>query len=579
MFSRNVYRGSRLSRFDSEIVHQAQDNPVRRSFSMKTMFRDLFFKLDEQYGVKQTLVPCVLVGAPVLFVLFLIFMYLTISPDLGNALQAKDTKYNTCDSILKIPASMITSSNSKGVVPCIHEEDIESALDLLRLIAPELQRRIELHKCTDAKYPFTLTAREALQMGLSKNEEEIHEIEMTRNLHNMEYLIESNPQWHISHVNVNGVPLTFDEVQQLRPSQTNAFGILQPRLPLSCLFYKKLQTFFFVVGLLAICSGLGYAANTFYKFTVRMQSERQQKTNYFINEILKIVMNQAVKFPHNPDAALIVVNHLRDKLIEPARRREMEAIWTDAIQFLEKNESRVQFEVGLRNGEDCKMIRWIDTVQAFQAHQPHGASLPVQQPVPLAPPSTNQPSPPSNLYNAGQLSQMSENMAVKKWQSPAFDKTNKIESPPTECLKIRQMFDKYEANSADLKIIISDAILEKVGPTCKIFDIQLEKQTCCVYVRCATKKDAGIVHGEINGWWFDNRLVSIKFLKLDRFLNRFPNSTANNNVMRPSNSQKLSLTQCITEPGNRFEDEDDDFDEDDHHQGPNSRDDPRYRSN
>lgn len=171
--------------------------------------------------------------------------------------------------------------------------------------------------------------------------------------------------------------------------------------------------------------------------------------------------------------------------------------------------------------------------------------------------SSSSSKPVTSLYNAAQLSKVGESMlTAKKWQSPAFDKTNKISSPPTPCLKIRQMFDKYEAANANLKTIISDAILEKVGPTCKIYDIFLEPQTCCVYVRCATAKDAGMVHDEINGWWFDNRLVSIKFLRLERFMDRFQESANNRQLLRPSNPQKLSLTQC-----NREEPDDDDDEE------------------
>lgn len=98
----------------------------------------------------------------------------------------------------------------------------------------------------------------------------------------------------------------------------------------------------------------------------------------------------------------------------------------------------------------------------------------------------------------------------------------------------------------------------QVGPKCRILDVQLEKTACCVYVRCETPKDAGIVHDEINGWWFDNRLVSIKFLRLERYLSRFPKSTAALAPLRPSNTKNLSMSQCFTEPpDNAFADDDD----------------------
>uniref|UniRef100_A0A182STE9 Uncharacterized protein n=1 Tax=Anopheles maculatus TaxID=74869 RepID=A0A182STE9_9DIPT len=107
------------------------------------------------------------------------------------------------------------------------------------------------------------------------------------------------------------------------------------------------------------------------------------------------------------------------------------------------------------------------------------------------------------------------------------------------------MFDKYEVNDPNLKTIVQDAILEKVGGRCKIYDIQLDRSSCCVYVRCASAKDAGIVHDEINGWWFDNRLVSIKFLRLERYLQRFPRSLAGPACLKPSNKNNSSMSHQL----------------------------------
>lgn len=161
---------------------------------------------------------------------------------------------------------------------------------------------------------------------------------------------------------------------------------------------------------------------------------------------------------------------------------------------------------------------------------------------------------------------------VKKWQSPAFDKSNKIKDPPTECLKIRQMFDKHEASNPNLKQVIQDSILEKVAhTTCRIYDLQLDKQTCCVYVRCASAKDAGIIHDEVNGWWFDRRLVSIKFLRMDRYLARFPGSVNASGpaCLKLSNTKNLSMingdddASTSRQNGKRSADSLDDYEDDD----------------
>lgn len=240
---------------------------------------------------------------------------------------------------------------------------------------------------------------------------------------------------------------------------------------------------------------------------------RKEIVNGLVSDITNAVIEQATK--ESEDGA-VIVNHLRDKLIPISKRRELEWAWQEAIRFIDENESRIQFEVGNRNGEDCRMMRWMDAAPRTSMA---GVSL--------LSASTN------------------ENRSVKTWQSPAFDKSNKIKDPPTPCLKIRQMFDKYDANDPSLKQVITDAILAKVGTSCNIYDVQLDKSSCCVYVLCATNGDAGIVHDQINGWWFDTRLVSIKFLRLERYLERFPQTESGQTCLKPTSYASMTSTSSV----------------------------------
>lgn len=50
-----------------------------------------------------------------------------------------------------------------------------------------------------------------------------------------------------------------------------------------------------------------------------------------------------------------------------------------------------------------------------------------------------------------------------------------------------------------------------------------------------------MVHDLVNGWWFDGRLISIKFLRIERYLGRFPHSTGVG-LLQPSNTNNLSMT-------------------------------------
>lgn len=519
----------------TEIVHQ-QPEP---SISPSAAFSNLLNRLDEQYGVKQTFIPCILLSTLVIFFAMVALMYVTISPDLVNTINEKTTIYTLCGQ-----NEQQNGDSTALVIPaynCIEKESINGALELLKIIAPELQNRAERNRCHDKNTPYILSAREAISLVQQKNHHKIDVRKTIKNLENLEYLIEMNPQWKIIHTNSNGNPIKYDELMDLRKTQTNHFAITNPKLPLLCSLYNKLQKFFnFIlisVGTL-ISIGLLYFI---YRLIKNYQQSRKETVTYFIDEIISTLMRQA---SINPERSTIIVNHLRDKLIPLHKRKQLEWAWNEAIKFLEQNESRIQFDCGTHNGEDVKLMKWIDTLCNNSNNLDHHYG--------------NKSSSPFALSSTLLMNHS------KKWHSPAFDKTNKIANPPTQCLKIRQMFDKFEANNPNLKQIIQDAILEKVGPSCKIYDIQLDKQTCCVYVRCATVKDAGIVHNEINGWWFDKRLVSIKFLRLERYLNRFPKSLSGPQCLHPSNTQNLSMSQCSKDLNSINDDiEEDDIDEDD----------------
>lgn len=504
---------------ENDIVTHAQPDPEPPQIPLRVAMGNLISKLDEHYGFKQTFIPCALLCLFIAFLVFVAFMYMTISTDIASTLSSIDTRYDLCD---------ITS---KDTTKCIAQSELESALDLLKLVGSELKSRVEHSKCVDSSVTYWISANEVLKLA-KEHSPNVLIPQLTKHLHAMEYLIDRNPQWRINHCDQDGKEIDFVEVLRRRPTKSNYFAILKPKLPFTCMLYNKFHTFFVIIGVLGLVGIITYLVNYFLKFVLYVKQKRKNQVNMLISEIIQAV-SQAANEPSD-EGGVVIVNHLRDRLITPDNRRKLEWAWLEALQFLEQNESRIQFEVGNRGGEDFKMMRWIDT----------------------APPASA-----SRTVPGG----------AKKWQSPAFDNTNKIPDPPTPCLKIRQMFDKYEVNDPNLKTIVQDAILEKVGVRCKIYDIQLDRSTCCVYVRCASAKDAGIVHDEINGWWFDNRLVSIKFLRLERYLARFPRSSAGPVCLKPSNRNNSSMSQQqsvadrppTTNPLERDDDEEEEEEEED----------------
>lgn len=511
----NSSSGSSGTFNENDIVTHAQPDPEPPQIPLRVAMGNLISKLDEHYGFKQTFIPCALLCLFIAFLVFVAFMYMTISTDIASTLSSIDTRYDLCDSTIK-------DTNK-----CVSQSELEAALELLKFVGSELKSRVEYSKCVDSSASYWMSANEILKLAKERSPSTLIP-QLNKHLHTMEYLIDRNPQWRINHCDQDGNEIDFLEVIRRRPTKSNYFAILRPKLPFTCMMYNKFHTFFVIIGILGLIGIFTYLGNYFLKFVLYVKQKRKNQVNVLISEIIQAVSQAANE--QSDEGGVVVVNHLRDRLITPDNRKKLEWTWVEALQFLEQNESRIQFEVGNRGGEDFKMMRWIDTA-----------------PVPSA----------TRSVPGG----------AKKWQSPAFDNTNKIPDPPTPCLKIRQMFDKYEVSDPNLKTIVQDAILEKVGVRCKIYDIQLDRNSCCVYVRCASAKDAGIVHDEINGWWFDNRLVSIKFLRLERYLARFPRSTGGPVCLKPSNRNNSSMSQQEdrppTNPLERDDDEEEEEEEED----------------
>uniref|UniRef100_A0A182FF17 Uncharacterized protein n=1 Tax=Anopheles albimanus TaxID=7167 RepID=A0A182FF17_ANOAL len=562
-YSRLMHGGQAAEVDENDIVTHAQPSPepppaLAAGVPLRVAFSNLLTRLDEHYGFKQTFVPCALLCLLVAFLVSVALMYMTISTDLASTLSSIDTRYDVCDGSSEGP---LEAGPTESGTTCVDEVDVKPALELLKLVGEELKQRVEAYHCRGgdvdgSKLPLAASLMSPADV-LKKAKENAPSVlipQLTRHLHALEYLIDRNPQWRIDHSDADGQPLTFSEVLERRPTKAHYFTILRPKLPFACMLYNKFQKFFTIVGGLALAAVLGFLARYFYRFVVYVKQKRRDQVNALVSEIIHAVSQAAANAAEAtamanggaastvpiPDAR-VAIAHLRDRLIPIENRRKMSWAWNEALQFIEHNESRISFEIGTVGGEEFKMMRWIDT-----------APLPSSIGASSALATT-----PGGRAGGGAVAGGGGGSggasgacnSSKKWQGQAFDSSNKIHDPPTPCLKIRQMFDRYEVNDPNLKTIVQDAILEKVGDRCRIYDIQLDRGSCCVYVRCATPKDAGIVHDEINGWWFDNRLVSIKFLRLERYQQRFPRSLAGPACLKPSNKSNSSMSHQLGAAG------------------------------
>lgn len=437
---------------ENDIVYHAEPSLEPAQIPLNIAIRNFINRLDEYYGLRQTIVPYMLLLSLVLFFIVIVCFYITMRPDIQNTISLETTMFTKCD----------LEHESAASYSCIEENHLNSSLVLLKRIGHELQSRAMAKNCDqETSISMLYCVKDILKPG--------DLLQQLKDVHNCEYLIDNNPHWGIQNVDVDGGILSLDQVLHKRADHENCFTIKKPKLPLKCVIYSKLQTFFLIIGFVGIVGVLGYLGNLFYKFVVQVKEKRRELVQKLITDIINSLLEKTMIDKENP---VVVITHLRDKLIDPAKRKEHEWAWVDAIKYLEKNDSRIQFELKNINGEDFKVMRWIDETKS-------------QNPVNQSNISISSPQIP-NVYNGG-----ASNRMLKKWIGPAFDKTNKIKDPPTQCLKIRQMFDKYDTNDSNLQQMIQDAILTKLhGKNCRILDIQLDVKTCCVYVKCESNADA-----------------------------------------------------------------------------------------
>lgn len=544
---RKMYSSQRLSDYqpvsENDIVYHAEPSLEPAHIPLNTAIKNFINRLDAAYGFKQTFVPMLLVTSLIVFFMLIIFVYVTIAPDIENILSPSKTLYVPCNNHQEADASYA----------CIEEHSLEASLNLLKIIAPEMQARAVAKRCGDkvSKISNVMCVKDFWQYFSDNHPQSryvtdnSHGLELMKDLHNVEYLVDRNKQWGIQNVDADGEPISLDDVVERRAHQSECLAILKPKLPITCTIYTKIHTFCVIFGTLAvICFGV-FVVRKFYNFVLQIKERRRQQIDHLIREICSILMEKAIQDKENPS---IVVNHLRERIIEPSKRSELAWAWNEAIAYISQHDSRIHTGFENINGEDLKVISWTDDTKNLSAT---GS-------VQTTPQQTQQ------RFTNARFPQPLDGrtpVTLKKWMGAAFDKSNKIKDPPTNCLKIRQMFDKYEANNPNLTTIIQDTILHKLrDKNCKIYDIQLDLKTCCVYIKCASCADAGIVHAEINGWWLESGLVVVKFLKQDKYHQRFPNAINSCAIMYPSSN--VYVTQNDATPNGHddyFDDDDDDY--------------------
>lgn len=296
---------------------------------------------------------------------------------------------------------------------------------------------------------------------------------------------------------------------------------------LGCRF-KELVHFLYV-RLVMLCSLLatlfiGYLS---YKNLMARRLERDRKFFALIKEVTALVEKQYELSLINPlnIKPYIAISHVYDTLVEPSERAQKKKEWNNVIKFIEDHESRIHLETQFIDGEETLVWKWV--VPKIQ-EQDRNLKMNTNVGIGLANSTMINPTEQERDFN--KENNLDKAKTSVGWQGDAFNKSEKLSHSPTPCLKIRGMFDQSIIDNDPLfasKIQID--VLKKCNPNGNndsILHISCDKKSKegCVYVKCVSNEAAGRAYQALNGTWYNGKLLNVKFLRSDRYLERFPDS-------------------------------------------------------
>ncbi|XP_052435969.1 inner nuclear membrane protein Man1-like [Carassius gibelio] len=326
-----------------------------------------------------------------------------------------------------------------------------------------------------------------------------------------ENLIETSLEWIMKTKDFVGIRLIgADPAQPVENvSEISRLESIHPRMS----FFCRLRRAFFTViyKVLFILAGIGVVLGLVYYMKYRWRKEEEETRQMYdmVERIIDVMRSHNEACQENKDLQrYLPVPHVRDSLVQPQERKKMKKVWDRAVAFLSANESRIRTETQRIGGADFIVWRWL------------------------------QPSMSPDKMSS---------MPSKVWQGQAFplDRRNSPPNSLTPCLKIRNMFDPVMEVGENWHLAIQEAILEKCSDNDGIVHIAVDKNSKegCVYVKCLSAEHSGKAFKALHGSWFDGKLVTVKYLRLDRYHQRFPQALGCNMPLKPSNSSMNSMSR------------------------------------
>jgi membrane protein Man1 len=127
---------------------------------------------------------------------------------------------------------------------------------------------------------------------------------------------------------------------------------------------------------------------------------------------------------------------------------------------------------------------------------------------------------------------------------------------PTSCLKVRHMFDRQAmasrnpgmsraANTNAWVWQVKEEILQRcsTGNSAQILHIAVDTESSegCVYIKAKNTEEAAKVFNALHGQWYAGNLVTVKYMREERYHDRFPDSRHQHITLKPASSKLKPL--------------------------------------
>ncbi|XP_060082211.1 inner nuclear membrane protein Man1-like [Ylistrum balloti] len=487
---RNRHEGSKNN--SSKITSTSQTKKSKtanhvNSFTEEEIRQYGFKTHEDSRKMKPQVASYVSTGILIIVVVFfasLGMLYMYMRGDLLHGISSVFSSAST-DDFVKLP--MCTDMSENDNRNCYSEDEASIALKMVSTLESFLKS-----KAGENGNP-SCTVKEAEKEVL----ELLKEMNDTKKVFNGTLsLILKNPDWNIrAKTPGNAFATTVADISRLETD---------PELSLLARIYGSLYKILMGAVLLLICFIVMMIGVLVLRHRQRSKEEERKKVFEIVEKIIDMVKeNYDMNEQDSHQPPYMAIQHVRDQLLPPSQRKSMVPLWEKAVKFIEANESRIRVETQNIQGEDFIVWRWL----------------------------------PSN------------STCGKVWQGQAFGENNvsagnTLQYSPTPCLKIRNMFDADVETADDWDVNVQDAVLEKCKGITGILHIFVDRASSqgCVYMKCNSCETAYQVYRSLHGWWFDGRLVTVKYLRLELYHDRFPNSKKNTKPLLPSNNSMASLS-------------------------------------